>query len=75
MYSGASLDADKLCNELKATYAALGIAQQEAAHARDEKAATEVEVQNLLVDATAAYDAAFLVQTMDDLVTALEERL
>jgi len=38
-------------------------------------ATTEVEVQNLLVDATAACDTAFLVQTADDPITALEERL
>jgi hypothetical protein len=75
LYSGASLDADKLCNELKAACAALGIAQQEAAQARDEKAATEAEVQNLLVDATAACDTACPVQTADDPITAPEERL
>jgi hypothetical protein len=34
-----------------------------------------VEVQSLLVDATAACDAAFSVQTTDDLITAPEERL
>ena len=37
--------------------------------------ATKVEVPNLLVDATAACDAAFPVQTVDDLATALEEQL
>jgi hypothetical protein len=31
LYSGASLDADKLRDELKAARAALGVAQQEAA--------------------------------------------
>jgi hypothetical protein len=31
--------------------------------------------KTLLVDATAAYDAAFTVQTMDDLVTTPEECL
>ena len=35
LYSGASLDANKLRNELKATCAALGVAQQEATQARD----------------------------------------
>ena len=30
LYSGASLDADKLHDELNATHAALGVAQQEA---------------------------------------------
>ena len=44
LYSGASLDADKLHDELKAACAALGVAQQEAAQARDEKAATEAKV-------------------------------
>ena len=34
-----------------------------------------MEVQNLLVDTTAACDAAFPVQTMEDLVTAPEECL
>jgi len=33
LYSGASLDADKLRNELKAERTALGIAQQEATQA------------------------------------------
>ena len=70
LYSGASLDADKL----KATGAALGIAQQEAAQAQDKKAAAKVEVQNLLVDTTAACDAAFPVQTGNDPVTTPEER-
>jgi len=44
LYSEASLDADKLCNELNAARATFGIAQQEAAQARDEKAAAEAEV-------------------------------
>ena len=34
-----------------------------------------MEVQNLLVDAIATSDAAFPMQTMDDLATAPEERL
>ena len=33
LYSGASLDANKLCVELKATSAALSVAQQEATQA------------------------------------------
>ena len=33
LYSGASLDANKLRDELKAAWAALGVAQQEAAKA------------------------------------------
>ena len=41
---------------------------------QDEKVTTEAEVQNLLVDATATYDATFLVQTTDDSVTTPEER-
>ena len=61
MYLGASLDIDKLRDELKVARAALGVAQQEATQARDENAAAEAEVQNLLVVATAAYDAAFSV--------------
>jgi hypothetical protein len=73
LYSGASLDIDKLHDELKAARAALGVTHQEATQAREEKAVAEAEVQNLLVDATAAYDAAFPVQTVDDPNTA-EER-
>jgi uncharacterized membrane protein len=65
LYSGASLDVDKLHDELKAVRAAIGVAHQEATQARDKKAAAEAKVQNLLVDATAAYDAAFIMQ--DDL--------
>jgi uncharacterized protein (DUF3084 family) len=67
LYLGASLDADKLHNELKVARTTLGVAHQEATQARDEKAATEAEVQNLLVDATATCDATFLMQTADDL--------
>jgi hypothetical protein len=44
LYIRASLDADKLCDELKATRATLGVAQQEAAQARDEKVAAEAKV-------------------------------
>ena len=54
---------------------ALGVTQQEAAQARDEKVAAEAEVQNLLIDATAACDAAFPMQTADGPATTLEERL
>ena len=75
LYSGVSLDADKLCDELKATRVTLGVAQQEATQAKDEKAAAEAEVQNLLVDATAACDSAFPMQTADDPTTTPEERL
>ena len=59
LYSRASLDIDKLHDELKVVHAILGVAQQEASQAQDEKAATEAEVQNLLVDATATCDIAF----------------
>ena len=45
LYSGASLDADKLHDELKAVHAALGVAQQEAAQEQDEKVVAEAEVQ------------------------------
>ena len=38
------MDADKLRDELKAARAALGVAQQEAAQTRDEKAAAEAKV-------------------------------
>ena len=72
MNSGASLDVDKLRNELKATCTALGIAQQEATKARGEKATAEVVVQNLLVDVTATCDAAFPVQAADNPVAAEE---
>ena len=41
---------------------------------RGEKAVAEVVVQNLLVDATAASDAAFPMQAMDNPIAA-EERL
>ena len=75
MYSAVSLDADKLRDELKATCAALGVTQQEATQEQDEKAVTEAEVHNLLIDATVACDATFPVQIVDDPVTALEERL
>ena len=75
MYSGASLDTDKLRDELKAARATLGVTQQEATQVRDEKAAAEAEVQNMLVDATTACDAAFPVQTTDDPVTTPDEGL
>ena len=75
MYSGASLDANKLCNELNATCAVLGVAQHEATQVRDEKVAAEAKVQNLLIDATVTCDAAFPVQVVDDPVTAPEEHL
>ena len=38
------MDADKLRDELKAARAALGVAQQEATKARDEKVAVEAKV-------------------------------
>ena len=44
MYSGVSLDVGNLRDELKAAHAAIGVAQQEVAQARDKKAATEAEV-------------------------------
>jgi len=44
LYSGASQDADKLCDELKATHAALGVAQQEADQAQGKRATTKEEV-------------------------------
>ena len=75
LYSGASLDTNKLRDELKVAHAVLGITQQKATQARDEKAAAEAEVQNLLVDATATYDAAFPMQTTNDLATTPEEHL
>ena len=75
LYSGASLDANKIHDELKAVRAALGVVLQEAAQARDEMATAEAEVQNLLIDATAACDAAILVQTTDDPITTPEEHL
>jgi hypothetical protein len=60
LYSGASLDADKLRNDMKAARAVIGVAHQEATQVRDEKAAAEAEV-HLLVDATTACDTAFPV--------------
>jgi hypothetical protein len=39
---------------------------------RSEKAATEAEVQNLLVDTIAACDAAFPMQATDNLVATEE---
>ena len=44
LYSRASLDADKIHDELKAAHAALGVAQQDATQARDEKATAEAKV-------------------------------
>lgn len=56
LYSGASLDADKRRDQLKAALAALDAANQEAAKERDKKASVEAEMQNLLDDVTAACD-------------------
>ena len=72
LYSSASLDVDKMRDELKAACAALGIIEQEATQACDEKATTEAKVQNLLV---ATYDAAFPMQRVNDPSTIPKERL